>query len=48
MAVHESNRQLAYVLEEKLEELILAGEVRKLYEQYGLQYELPDMYQEGQ
>ncbi|MFZ3185404.1 MAG: transporter substrate-binding domain-containing protein, partial [Pseudomonas sp.] len=48
MAVHESNRQLAYALEEQLEELILAGEVRKLYEQYGLQHELPDMYQEGQ
>ena len=48
MAVHESNRQLAYALEEKLEELILAGEVRKLYAQYGLQYELPELYQDAQ
>ena len=48
MAVHESNRQLAYVLEEKLEELILAGEVRTLYAQYGLQYELPELYQDVQ
>jgi polar amino acid transport system substrate-binding protein len=48
MAVHESNRQLAYALEEKLEELILAGEVRKLYERYGLHYELPGLYQEAQ
>ena len=48
MAVHESNRQLAYALEEKLEELILAGEVRTLYAQYGLQYELPELYQDVQ
>jgi polar amino acid transport system substrate-binding protein len=46
MAVHESNRQLAYALEEKLEELILAGAVKQLYGHYGLRYELPDLYQE--
>lgn len=48
MAVHESNRQLSYALEEKLEELILAGEVRKLYAQYGLQHEVPELYQDAQ
>jgi len=47
MAVHESNRQLAYALEEKLEELILAGAVKRLYGHYGLRYELPDLYQEA-
>lgn len=46
MAVHESNRQLAYALEEKLEELILAGELKRIYGQYGLRYELPGLYQE--
>ncbi len=46
MAVHESNRQLAYALEEKLEELILAGELKRLYASYGLRYELPGMYQD--
>lgn len=45
MAVHESNRQLAYALEEKLEELILGGELQALYGRYGLRYELPDLYQ---
>lgn len=46
MAVHESNRQLAYALEDKLEELILAGELKRIYGQYGLRYELPGLYQE--
>jgi ABC-type amino acid transport substrate-binding protein len=46
MAVHESNRQLAYALEEKLEALILAGEVKRLYGRYGLRYELPGLYQD--
>jgi ABC-type amino acid transport substrate-binding protein len=46
MAVHESNRQLAYALEEKLEELILAGELKRIYDHYGLRYELPWLYQE--
>lgn len=46
MAVHESNRQLAYALEEKLEELILAGELKTLYSRYGLRYELPGLYQD--
>jgi polar amino acid transport system substrate-binding protein len=47
MAVHQSNRQLAYALEEQLEELILAGKVKRLYGHYGLRYELPDLYQEA-
>lgn len=44
MAVHESNRQLAYALEEVLEPLILDGELEKLYASYGLSYELPGLY----
>jgi ABC-type amino acid transport substrate-binding protein len=46
MAVHESNRQLAYALEGVLEPLILEGELEKLYASYGLSYELPGLYQE--
>ncbi len=45
MAVHESNRQLAYALEARLQELIEQGNLKKLFNDYGLQYELPDLYQ---
>ncbi|WP_170799355.1 substrate-binding periplasmic protein [Stutzerimonas stutzeri] len=46
MAVHESNRQLAYALEEVLEPLILEGGMEKLYAKHGLHYELPGLYQD--
>ena len=45
MAVHESNRQLAYAVEEALEGLIRDGSVQGIYSHYGLQYEVPEMYQ---
>lgn len=45
MAVHESNRQLAYAVEEALEGLIRDGAVQAIYAHYGLQYEVPEMYQ---
>ncbi len=45
MAVHESNRQLAYALEARVQELIEEGDLKKLFNDYGLQYELPDLYQ---
>ncbi|WEK11715.1 MAG: transporter substrate-binding domain-containing protein [Candidatus Pseudomonas colombiensis] len=45
MAVHESNRQLAYAVEEALEGLIRDGTVKTLYAGYGLRYEVPEMYQ---
>ena len=45
MAVHESNRQLAYAVEEALEGLIRDGTLKALYEGYGLRYEVPQMYQ---
>ena len=45
MAVHESNRQLAYAVEEALEGLIRDGSVQTIYSHYGLQYEVPEMYQ---
>lgn len=45
MAVHESNRQLAYALEEQLERLILDGSLERLYGQYGLRFEKPEQYQ---
>lgn len=44
MAVHESNRQLAYAVEETLEELMYTGEMERIYASYGLTYEQPDMY----
>ena len=45
MAVHESNRQLAYAIEGVLEGLIKDGSVAKIYDRYGLRYELPELYQ---
>ncbi|MFJ2683531.1 substrate-binding periplasmic protein [Pseudomonas sp. NPDC087342] len=45
MAVHESNRQLSYAVEEALEALIREGKVQAIYAGYGLQYEVPEMYQ---
>jgi len=45
MAVHESNRQLAYAVEEALESLIREGSVKTIYGQYGLRYDVPEMYQ---
>lgn len=45
MAVHESNRQLAYALEGGLEELIGSGELAKIYASYGLHYEVPELYE---
>lgn len=46
MAVHESNRQLAYALEGELEGLIKDGVVENIYASYGLRYELPELYQD--
>lgn len=45
MAVHESNRQLAYALEGELEGMIKEGAVEGIYNRYGLRYELPELYQ---
>ncbi|VVN81248.1 substrate-binding periplasmic protein [Pseudomonas fluorescens] len=45
MAVHESNRQLAYAVEQALEGLILDGTLKAIYAEYGLRYEVPEMYQ---
>ena len=45
MAVHESNRQLAYAVEEALEGLIRDGSLQAIYSHYGLRYEVPEMYQ---
>ncbi|MNF96502.1 hypothetical protein D3C84_792940 [compost metagenome] len=45
MAVHESNRQLAYAVEEALEGLIREGAVKTIYSHYGLRYDVPEMYQ---
>jgi ABC-type amino acid transport substrate-binding protein len=45
MAVHESNHQMAYAIEEALETLIHDGSVQKIYASYGLRYDIPEMYQ---
>ena len=45
MAVHESNRQLAYAVEEALETLIRDGRMKAIYASYGLRYQVPEMYQ---
>jgi ABC-type amino acid transport substrate-binding protein len=45
MAVHESNRQLAYAVEEALEGMIRDGRLKAMYATYGLRYEVPEMYQ---
>lgn len=45
MAVHETNRQLAYALEEQLENMILDGSLERIYARYGLRYEKPEQYQ---
>lgn len=44
MAVHESNRQLAYAIEEALETLIREGKVQRIYAAYGMRYDVPEMY----
>lgn len=45
MAVAQDNRQLAYALEEKIEQMIRSGEMAELFAQYGLSYKTPDLYQ---
>ena len=45
MAVHESNRQLAYAVEGLTETMIRDGRMQALYEKYHLTYEVPEMYQ---
>jgi len=45
MAVHESNRQLAYAIEAALETMIREGEVQRIYAAYGMRYDVPEMYQ---
>lgn len=44
MAVHESNRQLAYAIEGVLEGLIKEGVLQDSYASYGLRYEMPELY----
>jgi ABC-type amino acid transport substrate-binding protein len=45
MAVHESNRQLAYAVEALTEAMIRDGRMQALYAKYHLSYETPEMYQ---
>jgi hypothetical protein len=45
MAVHESNRQLAYAVEALTEAMIADGRMQALYAKYHLSYEVPGLYQ---
>ncbi len=44
MAVHDSNRQLAYALGDITEAMVLDGRMAALYAEYGLRYMLPSYY----
>lgn len=44
MAVHDSNRQLAYALGDIAEAMVLDGRMAALYAKYGLRYMLPSYY----
>ena len=44
MAVHDSNRQLAYALGDIAEAMVLDGRMAALYAEYGLRYMLPSYY----
>ncbi|PTQ72317.1 ABC transporter substrate-binding protein [Pseudomonas sp. GV071] len=46
MAVHESNRQLSNAIDMQVEDMINDGRMAKLFEAYGVHYELPGLYQE--
>lgn len=46
MAVHESNRQLAYAIDEVIEPLVTGGGLAKIYADHGLRYEMPGLYQD--
>ncbi|WP_370279988.1 substrate-binding periplasmic protein [Pontibacterium sp.] len=48
MAIKSTYRQLGYAVEEVVDRMIRNGEMAKVYEQYGLTYELPGLYQEVQ
>ena len=45
MAVHDSNRQLAYALADVAERMVLDGRMEQLYAGYGLRYLRPELYQ---
>ena len=44
MAVHDSNRQLAYALGDEVESMILDGRMAAIYAAQGLRYLAPDRY----
>lgn len=45
MAVKSTYRQLAYAIEAVVEEMVREGEMQQLYQQYGMTYEIPALYQ---
>lgn len=45
MAVKSTYRQLGYAIEEVVDGMVRNGEMAELFKQYGITYELPDLYQ---
>lgn len=45
MAVKSSYRQLGYAVEEVVDKMVRSGEMATMFSQYGLTYELPELYQ---
>jgi hypothetical protein len=46
MAIKQNNRQLGYAVEEVVDGLVRSGEMARVYEVLGLQYELPGFYRD--
>jgi ABC-type amino acid transport substrate-binding protein len=46
MAIKSTYRQLGYAVEEVVDRMVRSGEMEQIYQQYGLTYELPGMYQD--
>lgn len=46
MAIKSTYRQLGYAVEDVVDRMVRSGEMEAIYQQYGLTYELPGLYQE--
>jgi len=46
MAVKHTYRQLGYAIEEVVDGMVRNGEMKRIYQSYGLTYEIPALYQD--
>jgi ABC-type amino acid transport substrate-binding protein len=46
MAIKHTYRQLGYAIEEQVDRMVRSGELEDIYQQHGLRYEMPALYQE--